>query len=68
MVDNTFTKNGAAHAFHLIGNPHSGVSPIAYWQIEQPGFFTTVQDGGRAGYQQYGYARGRVRWILKVTN
>lgn len=54
MVDNTFTKNGAAHAFHLIGNPHSGVSPIAYWQIEQPGFFTTVQDGGRAGYQQYG--------------
>lgn len=54
MDVNTLNKNGAAHAFHLIGEPHGDVSPIAFWQIEQPGFFTTIQDGGRAGCQQYG--------------
>lgn len=54
MDVNTMNKNGAAHAFHLIGEPHGEVSPIAFWQIEQPGFFTTIQDGGRTGYQQYG--------------
>ena len=53
MDVNTLNKNGATHAFHLIGEPHGDVSPIAFWQIEQPGFFTTIQDGGRAGCQQY---------------
>ncbi|KAF1683111.1 biotin-dependent carboxyltransferase family protein [Veillonella sp. R32] len=52
--DNDTFINGAAHAYHLIGNPHSGVLPIALWQIEQAGFLTTIQDGGRRGYQQYG--------------
>ena len=34
MDVNTLNKNGAAHAFHLIGEPHGDVSPIAFWQIE----------------------------------
>lgn len=67
MVDNTFTKNGAAHAFHLIGNPHSGVSPIAYWQIEQPGFLQPFKTAvGRAISSTV--CPWPVRWILKVTN